>query len=630
MPHKFLFLSLIFIILLGLYYYATTAKPLPLYAFASTSAGNGDIFIMASNGQLRNLTHDPSGDWDAAWSPNGKTLAFTSHRSGNSDIWLIKVDGQTPPQNLTNDPSWDYSPTWSPNGQRVAFVSERDGDYEIFVQDISADKAIQLTFNHEMDRSPAWSPNGNSIAFAAVREGVERIHAMHPDGTAEQVMTSQIEGTAPAWSPDSTQVAFIGWDKQNRAGIYTIDLKTNNLSQHYHGRAWLGSLDWSADGPWLTFTSWEAGNHEIYALQANLANPTPYRLTCQAAWDDFLTFNPQAKFSPTNCTAPAKPTPLPQTNLIKGLSLADLSKAYLVNDVGFAWAKGLVNWATVEPKRGKFRWVDPDNVVKAFGDQHLKILMRIHGTPDWAKPAKTILSQPPDDLADFGTFLTAVATRYRGKIAAYEIWNEPNLTYEWGNQSPDPTTYTAMLKTAYQAIKQADPDALVISGGLATTGNGSPTAMGDLVFLQGMYTAGAQGYFDAFGSHAYTFGNSPDLVDPYGLSLSRVVEQHQVMTTNGDSDTPIWITETGCAIKTHWDLGIHSIGNVTEAQQAEYLARLYEKVPRDWPFVKAVFLFNLDFSTVSWYPTHEQMRWYAILNPDQTPRPAYIELGSRK
>lgn len=222
--------------------------------------------------------------------------------------------------------------------------------------------------------------------------------------------------------------------------------------------------------------------------------------------------------------------------------------------------------------------------------------------------------------------MTALATRYKGKVAAYEIWNEPNLNYEWGSQTPDPAAYTAMLKTAYTAIKAVDPEALVITGGLSTTGGGSPTAYGDLEFLQGMYDAGAKGYFDAFGSHPYPFGHPPSEVDPWGLSLSRVQDQHQIMVENGDGDTPIWITEVGWVIHSNWDLGEHQNISVTEEQQARYLTETFTKVQQDWPFVEAVFLFNLDFSTVSWYTASEPMRWYAILNPDRTPRPAYIML----
>jgi hypothetical protein len=636
--HFFIGMGLTFVLLLALALalaacYAEDEAPPYIFAFASDRSGAGDIFGLDQSGQIQQLTQHASTDWDPAWSPEGRHLAFTSHRSGNSDIWVLDThataESSPAPHNLTNHPAWDYSPSWSPSGQSVAFVSERDGDPEIFVQNLAGDTAIQLTFNEGQDHRPAWSPDGQYIAFAAVRNGAEEIYRIRPDGTDEQLVTPHpIQGTSPTWSADSQQIAFIGWNDQNQAGIYTIGPNLEQLTLLYHSSSWIGSLDWSADGEWLTFTSWQAGNHELYTLP--VTGGPPIRLTINEAWDDALVINPIVPFSAEVEEGVAQAAPAivlpPKSDFALGVNLADLSLAYLINDLGFNWAKGYVNWATVEPEPGQFRWVDPDNVTKAFGDQNLKILLRIHGTPPWARPSDTPLSHPPRDLADFGRFVTALATRYKGQVAAYEIWNEPNLHYEWGNREPDPAAYTDMLKTAYTAIKTVDPEALVISGGLATTGGGSATAYGDLDFLQGMYQAGAQGYFDALGSHPYAYGHTPDETHPDGLSFDRVVDQRQIMVAHSDAHTPIWITEAGWVLHTNWDLGEHAAIGVTEAEQAEYLTRAYTKAQQEWPFVQGLFLFNLDFSTVPWYAAAEPMRWYAILNPDRTPRPAYTAL----
>jgi GH35 family endo-1,4-beta-xylanase len=621
------------LVLFGVGVSSCSAKETPaaVFAFASDRAGAGDIFVLDQTGQVQNLTNNPSGDWDPVWSPDGQMLTFTSHRAGNSDIWLLTPgpgDGPSDVRALTTDPAWDYSPTWSPSGQSVAFVSERDGDPEIFVQHLEEDTALQLTFNSEMDRLPAWSPDGKYIAFAAVRNGVEEIHRIWSDGTGEQIITPPaLNGTYPAWSPDSQRLAFIGWDEQDRSGIYIIGPQADDLELLYQANSWLGNLNWSADGQWLTFTAWTAGNHDLYALPVTGGVPT--RLVIDQAWDDFLAIHPAAEIRPgeTERVAQAAAASEPaDRKFAYGVNLADLSLAYLVNDMGFGWAKSYVNWETVEPEPGNFRWVDPDNIVNALGEQQVQILMRVHGTPSWARPRDSSLSHPPQKPEDFGRFMTALATRYKGQVAAYEIWNEPNLYYEWGNLPPDPAAYTELLQVAYTAIKEVDPAAIVISGGLSTTGQGSDTAYGDLAFLEGMYEAGAKDYFDALGSHPYAYGRGPDEIDPDGLSLTRVQEQRRVMLAHDDGDTPIWITEVGWVLQTSWELGEHEKIGVTEWEQGEYLSQAYTKVRQEWPYVEGMFLFNLDFSTVSWYPAAETMRWYAILNPDRTPRPAYTML----
>ena len=99
------------------------------------------------------------------------------------------------------------------------------------------------------------------------------------------------------------------------------------------------------------------------------------------------------------------------------------------------------------------------------------------------------------------------------------------------------------------------------------------------------------------------------------------------MVAAGDQASPLWITETGWPVKMPgWDLGEHAPWALDFAIQADYYAALPETVAREWPFVAALFPFNLDFSTVAWYPAGEQMRAYALLNPDGSPRPAYTAL----
>ena len=613
----------------------------PLLAFSSSRAGNGDIFLLGANATPINLTRSDNGDWDPEWSPTCARghgdcrIVFTSHRSGDSEIWTMDANGRNL-QNVSQHPAWDYWPTWSPDGRQIAFVSERDGDQELFIQTIGTRSATQLTFNTESDRLPSWSPDGGQIVFSAVRGGIEEIHLITVDGLNEWSLSRwPAKGTAPVWSPDGERIGFVGASTTKHPGIYLMDLATNKSRKLWEGTDWLGSLAWGrCDGnDILYFSGWLEGNHNIYALP--LDHSRPITITRSAAWDDFPSLSPacvppgEVLWPKELAAGTERPERISAAGVHHGANIADLSDAYLLKDMGFGWAKGFVNWETVEVEQGEYKWADPDRTVNAFRGRGREILLRIHGTPAWARPRDTFLTYPPDDVEWFGDFAGKLAARYKGRVDAYEIWNEQNLSYEWGYLSPDARAYTRMLQAAYRAIKTADPEALVISGGLATTGNGSPTAAGDLAYLQGMYDAGARGAFDALGSHPYAFGNSPDKVDPWGLSLSRVADQRQVMVANGDEVTPIWITELGWVLDTSWDLVEHESIGVSEAEQAEYLGRAYEKVASDWPYVQAIFVFNLDFGGVPWYTASEPMRWYAVLNPDRSPRPAYVTLAGR-
>ena len=265
--------------------------------FASDRAGNGDIFAAEPGRPPVNLTNHPAGDWDPTWSPSCANpaatcrIAFTSHRSGDSDIWVMDSYGRNL-INVTQNPAWDYWPAWSPDGTRVAFISERDGDPELFIQPVDGGSATQLTFNNESDRLPAWSPDGTQIAFAAVRDDSEAIHLINVDGTHERPLTRwPLKATAPAWSPDGRQVAFVGWDEENRPGIYLLDIGAHTARLVWEGTDWIGSLDWSpAVGGGTTDTGCSippgvTATTSLYALSPD--GGTPVRLTRNPAWDDF-------------------------------------------------------------------------------------------------------------------------------------------------------------------------------------------------------------------------------------------------------------------------------------------------------------------------------------------------------
>jgi len=185
---------------------------------------------------------------------------------------------------------------------------------------------------------------------------------------------------------------------------------------------------------------------------------------------------------PTNTPLPPTPTPRPTRNTAgdanimsspdygiqaflwwrPGVADRDLG---LIRDAGFRWVKQTFAWEDIEgAQRGHYDWSHADRVVQQVNAKGLKLIARVSTDPNggvkWAGP-------PPQNIRDFADFLYHLASRYKGRIHAYQIWNEPNLAREWGGKRPNPAEYAQMLKAAYAAIKRADPNAIVISAGMA-------------------------------------------------------------------------------------------------------------------------------------------------------------------
>lgn len=311
----------------------------------------------------------------------------------------------------------------------------------------------------------------------------------------------------------------------------------------------------------------------------------------------------------------------------------------LVKNMGFGWVKQSLAWRDIEPfKDSPLDWWKADRVVEWVEEAGLKLLVRLDRQPFWAQadPKRPLENSPPVDFSDFGAFCGAVAERYKGRIAAYQVWNEPNLAREWGERSPNPSEYVELLKVCFLAIKAADPEAIVISAGLAPTGVHPPTAIPDMEFLEAMYDAGAANYFDVLGVHAPGFKAPPEVAPEVGEQevyggyrgnvFRHVEDMRQIMVVNGDSDKQIAILEMGWMLEQniHKDYAWYG---VTQAQQADYLVRAYQYAREHWqPWIGL--MITIYFAHPEWEPANNEEWWWAIVLPDGTARPAYYALSA--
>lgn len=192
-----------------------------------------------------------------------------------------------------------------------------------------------------------------------------------------------------------------------------------------------------------------------------------------------------------------------------------------------------VMWPNLEPRRGAFQWERLDAIVSLAERHGVEPVLVLGLTPTWASARPEQVSDygpgtspaAPADIQDWVNYITAVATRYRGRIRAYEVWNEPNAQYFSG----DVIGIFRLTQAAHGALKRVDATIKVIS----------PSFMNDPDYLNYFLADGGAEYIDILGYHFYTAPGPPeDMVE----SVAKV---RKVMANHGIAQMPIWNTEIG-------------------------------------------------------------------------------------
>jgi polysaccharide biosynthesis protein PslG len=323
--------------------------------------------------------------------------------------------------------------------------------------------------------------------------------------------------------------------------------------------------------------------------------------------------------------------------------LSQDAKTQIVGEVkqaGFNWITHQVEWNAVETAPGQFDWTEPDSIVNTASNAGLKIMLSVERAPAFYVADPTGLM--PADPSTFGTFMQTMASRYAGRVQAYELWNEENLAREAGASNLDPATYLLLLEAGYTGMKAGDPGALGLLGAPSPTGaNIDGVSIDDITYLQNLYAINngeVAGYFDAMSAHPSGFSNPPDCTpdtpecslsggwntDESFFAFTRLGQYYDVMNQNGDGGKTIWLTEFGYCSNPSPPPGYEYCSSVSEDTQARYLVQAFQTA-RQMPYVTAMFQFNLDFQ-VAVPPTDE--KWgFGILRSDWSGRPAYYALA---
>ena len=359
---------------------------------------------------------------------------------------------------------------------------------------------------------------------------------------------------------------------------------------------------------------------------------------------------------PTATPVPAAPIPQPTATLATGrayrleygfqahmLDSRFDRRANAINwtkEAGFGWLKQQVLWSTIEKQAGVY---DPqelsylDGTVNEASAAGLKVFLSVVKSPDfYAVPG----GHSPSDPTKLGDFLRFLASRYQGKVQAFETWNEQNLSGEWGAGrlcQNWPAEFLALQRAAFNGVKAGNASAVVVFPALTPTGHGDcNAAIDDVVYLDRLYrdTGGEiSKYFDVLGVHPSGFNSPPgdwtDRTTAEGSGFRnhpsffflRFTQLRDVMLKHGD-DRPMWFTEFGWSVcPTVVVPNYDYCRDNSEEERAQYFRDAFQMLQTQYPYVQTAIVWNLNFRDI--VPETDEKWGFGLVNTDGSKTPAY-------
>ena len=219
------------------------------------------------------ITRNGSINMTPVWSPDARSLAFTSYRNGYPDLFRAFPFERRPEQTLAAFIGINSSPAFNPDGKSLAMTLSKDGNPEIYLLTLATGALRRLTNNPGIDTEPTWSPRGDQIAFVSDRTGRPAIFVMDPNGGNVRQLTSGGFHTQPRWSPKGDTIAYT-----QRAGshdIWLINVDGSNPRALTTGWGDNQGATWAPNGRHLAFQTSRGGRWQIYAMLADGSQQEP-------------------------------------------------------------------------------------------------------------------------------------------------------------------------------------------------------------------------------------------------------------------------------------------------------------------------------------------------------------------
>ena len=227
-----------------------------------------EVYICDYDGaNQRRLTTNQTLNINPTWSPDARSIAYTSYRRGIPDIFISNIYQGTMENPLRTRGEENFLPVWSPDGTRIAFQSNRDGNAEIYVMNRDGSGIRRVTTHPMDDTTPTWSPSGNQIAFTSNRSGSPQIYVVDVDGLNLRLMTRESYCDRATWSP--APYNEIAYAARTGAGfdIVVLDVATRERRQLTFGEGSNESPAFAANGRHVVFSSTRSGRSQLYTVE---------------------------------------------------------------------------------------------------------------------------------------------------------------------------------------------------------------------------------------------------------------------------------------------------------------------------------------------------------------------------
>jgi TolB protein len=236
-----------------------------------------EIYISDYDGAgQKRVTTGRSLNIQPSWSPDGRSVAYTSFRRGLPNIFVSHIyQGTLDEFPRAPGGKENFQPTWSPDGMRMAFWSTRDGNPELYVADRDGSNVRRLTTSPGADESPTWSPSGQQLAFASDRTGSPQIYIVGVDGLGlRRLQTGDAYAARPTWSPlPFNEIAYSARTGPGQ-DIKVVDVGTGQVRSLTFGEGSNESPTWAPNGRHLAFVSTRSGKTQVFVMARDGKNVT--------------------------------------------------------------------------------------------------------------------------------------------------------------------------------------------------------------------------------------------------------------------------------------------------------------------------------------------------------------------